>query len=161
MCLIIKNFNKVSANKETLFELIQASNTLLYDLSYIINTPKLAILNFTRDELFKIFDVLINLWNKNNINPSKRPLRGVYVFSVANWILKSRNNYKNTLIYKCMPNDACNKTFVNKQVWMRNIKDLNDKRESIPFSSLLANKTWIEKRWARKFIVTSDISRYV
>lgn len=161
LCLTIKDFNKVAQTKESLIEYIHALNNLMYDLSYIINYPKLAIFNFTRDELYKIFELLINLWNNNKINPNERPLRGIFVISIANWILKSRNNYDNTLIYKCIPNDACTKTFSNKQIWMRNMKDLNDKRESIPFSSLISNKTWIEKEWAKKFNITSDITRYV
>ncbi len=161
LCLRIKNLHKAAATQESLVEVIQASNNLMYDLSYVINSPKLTLLNFTRNELFKIYELLINLWNSNKINPNECPLRGIFVISIANWILKSRNNYDNSLIYKCIPGDACNKTFTNKQIWMRNVKDLNDKRESVPFSSLIANKTWIKKDWAKKFNITSDITRFV
>lgn len=160
MVLTIKSIKDASPNQETYMEYIEAVTVLLYDLSFTINSPNLFFLNFSRAELSRIFSTLINIWNANNITPCKRPLRGIFTICLANWILKSRGDYNKDLLYKCVPNSAVEKSFINKQVWMKNTKLLNDKREGITYDNIFHSKEWICKDWAKK-IKVSNIKSYV
>lgn len=157
----IKAFRKTNCDESTLTKYIGGANQLFYDLSYNINSKKLSILNFNRSEIKSIYSTLINLWNLYKINPNIRPLRGVFIISIANWVLKSRNNYNKTYIYKCIPNSAAKYTFANKQIWMHDIKKLNDKREGVTFDNILYSKSWLRYDWAKKITIEKNIERYV
>lgn len=161
LILTIKTFRKASPTKELFLEYVQGINMLIYDLSFNINAPKLAICQFDRKEIKSLFETIINISNENSLDPTERPYRGVFIISIANYVLKSRNNHKEGLIYKCLPNDAAQKTFSNKQVWIKNIILLNDKRESVTFSNIMYSRSWMSKDWAKKVKLISDITKYV
>lgn len=161
LILTIKSMRMAINNNVEIIDLIQAINSLIYDLSFIICSPKLAIVHFNRQELLQIFEIVINMWNSNNLNPSERPLRGVFTIALTNWVLKSRNDYNKGLLYKCVPNSAVTQTFVNKQVWMKNTKLLNDKREGVTFKNLFDSTKWMIKDWAKHINLDSEIIRYV
>lgn len=161
LILTIKTFRKAAPSKEVFIEYIRGINMLIYDLSFNINSPKLAVCQFDRGEIKQLFETVINILNEFSIDPSERPYRGVFLISIANYVLKSRNNHSNRLIYKCLPNSAAQKTFINKQVWMKNTKLLNDKREGITFKNIMYSRNWMNQEWAKKVKLINDITKYV
>lgn len=161
LLLRIKSYKKAAPSKKLLSEYIQAINQLIYDLSFNINSQKLGICRFSKIELKQLFEVIINIWNTYEIDPTQRPLRGVFIITISNFVLKARNENSSLLLYKCLPNSAATCTFSNKQVWMKNINSLNDKREGISFKNLFDRRNWINKEWAKKTVLIDCITKYV
>lgn len=136
-------------------------NLLLNELSFNTHTLKLKFLQFTKKELFLLFKKLITLCNVTAMNPNDRPFKGIFSISLSNWVLNSRHNNKGNYFYKCISSKAAACTLSNQQVWMRDIKDLNDKREGITFKNLLYHRAWIKNDWAKKVSINEDTNRYV
>jgi len=160
LCLTIKTFKKTGMDVEVIRQYIEAANALVYDLSWNINSNKLEILCFNKEEIEKLYTCLINLWNEYNLNACERPLRGVFILSLTNFVLKARVS-KNRYFYKCIDDNACNASFANRQIWFRQISMLNDKREGKFFKEIFLNKQWIDYSWARNIGLDENIERYV
>lgn len=160
LIITIKMFYDIARFQDQLLEYVDGIITLIYDLSFNINSKKLAICQFNRNEIKILFEIIINIMNDNHIDPTERPYRGMINILIANYVLKSRNSNKNGFIYKCLPNEATQKTFENKEVWMKNIKMLNDKREGITFKNIMYSKNWMSKDWAKKVKLIDDITKY-
>lgn len=128
-------------------------NTLLFDLSYANSNNNFPYLCFDRKELKKLFQLSAELNNdcKNKIN--ERPLLGVMKMTIRQWILKSRNEYKNNNIYKSISIKNALSSHSNHQVWMSKITKLNDKREQKAIKTIFANKKWINYNWAKKVTI--------
>lgn len=81
--------------------------------------------------------------------------------TIANWILRSRNNYDHSPVFKCLTNVASSSSVHNKEVWMQSISFLNDKREGKTIKEIFANKKWINYDWAKKVNVNNPYTFYV
>ena len=110
-------------------EYFRMFNIIIYDLSFNNFVYMLGIAKFSRDEIMKVFKVQAKYSNRLNINPLDRPLKGVMCISVANWLLKSRNDYNQDVIYKCIWSKDMISASSNMQLWMKKTKYLNDENE--------------------------------
>ena len=102
-CLInnmLEIYDVVSDNEAN--EYFRMFNIIIYDLSFNNSIYMLEIAKFSREEIMEVFKVQAMYSNRLIINPLDRPLKGVLCISVANWLLKSRNDYNQDVIYKCM-----------------------------------------------------------
>lgn len=134
---------------------------LLYDLSNASGINTIPVIEFNRDELLKLLKKGFELVKKTGNNPNKRPLKGVLKMTIANWILRSRNNYDHSPVFKCLTNVASSSSVHNKEVWMQSISFLNDKREGKTIKEIFANKKWINYDWAKKVNVNNPYTFYV
>ena len=134
---------------------------LMLDLSNSSGINSIPEIEFNREELFKLFKKEFELIKKQKKNPLKRPLKGVLKMSIANWILRSRNCYNHSPVFKCLTNIASNSSVKNKEIWMQNIEYLNDKREGKVIKELFANKQWINYNWAKKIVLNNPYTCYV
>ena len=102
LIITIKMFYDIARFQDQLLEYVGGIITLIYDLSFNINSKKLAICKFDRNEIKILFEIIINIMNDNHIDPTERPYRGMINILIANYVLKSRNSNKNGFIYKCL-----------------------------------------------------------
>lgn len=135
--------------------------TLMYDLSNASGVNTIPVIEFERDELISLFEKEFEIVRKAGDNPNIRPLKGVLKMTIANWILRSRNNYDHSPVFKCLTNVASNSSVHNKEVWMQSISFLNDKREGKAIKEIFANKKWINYDWAKKVVINNPYTFYV
>lgn len=140
--------------KEALFELSSSYCTMLNDLSNFHGNRKEAIWKFDRVELFKLFNLEAKLFDLTKQNPSERPLRGVLMTQISNYILKSRHDYNEDYICKYVSSNAAESSYSNHEIWMRRVQDLNDQREGKVIKELFDNRDWIQVNWVGKIDFT-------
>lgn len=121
----------------------------IHDISYNKSKRVFPIFNFNRREIKKIYSKIVELANKGNINPLKRPFKGVFKLSLVNMILNSRNT-NSEYLYKCVSDKTAEASLLNQEVWMSEIKKLNDKREEKAIANLFVNKQWLKHDWSKK-----------
>lgn len=122
--------------------------SLLNDISYFRCVKRTRIWAFSRDEIYRLFKLASKLINFNGDSPVVRPLKGVLMTSISNYILKSRNDYNEDYICKYIPSEIAEKSIVNHEIWMSIIENLNDKREQRVVLELFDEKGWKNYSWA-------------
>jgi len=149
--------------KDIVADVTNAYISLLNDISYFRCKKRTGIWAFSRDEIFLLFQMAARLIKINGDSPVVRPLKGVLMTSISNYLLKSRNDYNEDYICKYIsPKVAC-ESIKNHQVWMSIIENLNDDRERRVVPELFEEKGWNNYSWAenidfkikRKYYVSS------
>jgi hypothetical protein len=158
---IINVVNQVlvmNTSEETVFDLTHAYVTMINDISYFRSKKRLGIWAFSRDDLSKLLGLEAKLVKMNNESAVVRPLKGVLMTTISNYILKSRNNYNADYICKYISKEVAESSTQNREIWMQKIKYLNDKRELKVMPELFANKQWLDYSWAKNidFIPTRE-----
>lgn len=162
----IKYFKESSSKdifKEGVEIITRAYISLLNDISYFRCKKRTEIWAFERDEIYKLFKLAADLNKINGMSPVERPLKGVLMTSISNYILKSRNNYNGDFICKYISTDVAEKSIDNNEIWMSIIENLNDKREQRVVPELFKENGWNSYSWAsnidfipkRKYYVSS------
>lgn len=145
---VVKDFLNTD-NGDAIDDIAFGYINMLKDLSNFSSAKIFSVLTFDRNELKKLFQLEAHLIIKTHQNIVKRPLRGVIKLTLRNWVLKSRNNYRYSELYKCISNKAGYSALTNHEVWMQRIEYLNDKRENKVIKELFKNKQWIKNDWAK------------
>lgn len=149
--------------EEDIGDLAYAFLAMLTDISNMRGNKKEQLWEFTRDELSKLFELeayLLKLWKKDI---TQRPVKGMLKIQVSNYILKSRNGYNEDYICKYVSRDVAKTSAENHEIWMKEIKYLNDEREQKVIPELFEDTSWLPYQWAtdfdftptRKYFVTS------
>ena len=148
-CLInnmLEIYDVVSDNEAN--EYFRMFNIIIYDLSFNNSIYMLEIAKFSREEIMEVFKVQAMYSNRLIINPLDGPLKGVLCISVANWLLKSRNDYNQDVIYKCMWSKDMISASKNMQLWMKKTKYLNDENEGCISTKILSTiSKWRKYDW--------------
>lgn len=137
--------------------------SMLNDISYFRCLKVTGIWAFTRYEIYALFSLAAKLTRLNGDSPIERPLKGVLMTSISNYILKSRNNYNADYICKYVSTDVAKLSVENYEIWMSIIKNLNDEREQRVVPELFKENDWRDFSWAddisfeatRKYYVSS------
>lgn len=135
--------------------------TLLNDLSYFRCLKRTAIWAFTREEISDLFKLAARLIKENGDDPLKRPLKGVLMTSISNYILKSRNDYNSDNICKYIRPEIVKMSLDNREIWMSTIENLNDEREQRVIPELFTEHDWKEYTWANIVDFTIKRNYYV
>ena len=130
-------------------QIVGIFNNVLYDLSCKCTNHWFYEFNFTRIEIKKLFDKSSLLMKKASFKQTDRPHKGILCMSISNYVLKSRNNYDFTNIYKCVDKKTVDASFTNHELWMRKKSKLNDKREGKVIREVFSNRQWINYEWAK------------
>ena len=137
-----------SRDKESSLEALARSYTImLNDISYFHGKKKEGIWKFNRDELKALFALESELCKLTNKNPIERPLFGVLMTQISNFILKSRHDYNEDFICKYVSENAAESSFQNHEIWMRRIEDLNDDREGHVLKDIFDDREWVNVDW--------------
>lgn len=152
-----ENYQKKVSN------ITKAYISMLNDISYFRCLKVSGIWAFTRAQIYDLFSLAAKLIKLNGDNPIDRPLKGVLMTSISNYILKSRNNYNEDYICKYVSNDVAKQSVENYEIWMSTIENLNDEREQRVIPELFRENGWNVFSWigdinfetTRKYYVSS------
>ncbi len=158
---LIREVLKYDDSKESIESVTDAYVPLLNDLSYMRGSKKQSIWKFSREELTELFDLEAELLKRNNDSPIKRPMKGVLMTQISNFILKSRNGYNEDYICKYLSPENARESIKNHQIWMRKTSLLNDEREQKVVPELFKDKTWITFDWVNNIDFTATRTYYV
>lgn len=158
---IINNVELLIKQDEIKVDLEQTFTNLIFDLSCASGVNTIPFIEFDRKDLLKLFDKEFEILKKYNKNPLESPTKGILKMIISNWILRSRNNYNHSPVFKCLTNIASDNSIKNQEIWMQHIEYLNDKREGKVIKELFANKQWIQYNWAKKIKLDNPYSFYV
>jgi len=148
---------------DTVKSITNAYVSLLNDISYFRCKKRTGIWAFSRDEIYLLFQLAAKLIKIIGDSPVVRPLKGVLMTGISNYILKSRNNYNEDYICKYISPEVAGKSIHNHQIWMSIVNNLNDDREQRVVPELYEEKGWNRYSWAyninfkptRKYYVSS------
>ena len=147
--------------QETIESLTNAYNSLLNDISYFRCVKRTRIWAFDRDEIYSLFQLAAKLVKFTGESPVVRPLKGVLMTSISNYILKSRNDYNEDYICKYINSEVAKKSIINHQIWMSVIENLNDGREQRVVPELFDETGWNSHPWATNIDFQSNRRYYV
>lgn len=153
--------NTSEENAEQLIWLESAYISLLNDISYFRCYKRTGIWAFDRDEIYELFILAAKITKINKNSPLVRPLKGVLMTSISNYILKSRNDYNNDYICKYISDDVSKKSIINNEIWMSVIEKLNDDREKKTVPELFDDLKWCSYSWVSNIDFTSPRNYYV
>lgn len=158
---LINDLLKQNSSQEMLELLCTAYIQMLNDLSYMHGNKKNAIWQFDREELCMLFELEISLLTKLKKNPCERPLKGVLITQISNFILKSRNGYNEDYICKYVSAEVAKSGIKNHQIWMRKTSLLNDKREEKVIPEIFNDNEWIPFSWVHDIDFTETRTYFV
>lgn len=149
--------------RETVETITRAYISLLNDISYFRCKKRTGIWAFSREEISSLFLLAAKLIKLNGDSPIERPLKGVLMTSISNYILKSRNDYNEDYVCKYISLEVAEKSIYNHQIWMSIIEKLNDDREQRVIPELFEETGWNSYIWmkdidfkpTRKYYVSS------
>jgi len=142
-CMTIYNGDELKEISENFIQVV-------YDLSYNNNPNINGYMNWSRQEIKRIFEVISKILEITRESPVNHPLRGIISIALANWILHSRNDYNYDYMYKCASNKSVKNIFDSGEIWMHEIVLTNDKRESKFIKDIFNNKKWVKYEWAKQ-----------
>ncbi len=148
-------------SEEMLESVTSAFVEMLYDLSCAHGAKKTAIWRFSREDLLKLFRLENELIARTKQVPTERPLKGLLMMQISNFILKSRNDYNEDSICKYISQNAARKGIENHQLWMKKTSLLNDQREAHVVPELFKEAGWIPYTWANNIDFTATRTYYV
>lgn len=154
MINVMDNIEKVNCNNYS--NLVHSFNSVLYDLSGKCNNHVFKEFDFSRNEIKKLLLKSSYLMKKAGFRQLDRPHKGVLCMTIANYVLRSRNNYKFGNIFKCVSRNTVNSSFENRELWMRRRTKLNDKREGKVVREIFSNRSWMKYEWARSMKFTYE-----
>ena len=157
----LMQYNLKNSDTNSINILAYAYISLLTDISYMRGNKKEKLWEFSRQELTALFEFeakVLKAWGKSIVN---RPIKGMIKVQIANFILKSRNGYNDDYICKYIPKDVAKMSFENKEIWMNDIKNLNDKREQRVVPELFTNTDWLPYEWGKNIDFTPVRKYYV
>lgn len=135
--------------------------TMMNDISYFECKKRNGIWAFSRSELLKLFELEAKLVSDIGEHPMERPLKGVLMTTISNFILKSRYDYNSDFVAKYISSEVALKSISNQEIWIRETTLLNDSREEKVIPELFQDITWMQTDWAKNIEFTRTRHYYV
>lgn len=158
---ILNNLDNDENKKEIIASITNSYISLLNDISYFRCAKRTRIWAFTREEIYNLYRLVAKLNKLNGDMPTERPLKGVLMTSISNYILKSRNNYNEDYICKYVSSDVAKQSVNNHQIWMSVIERLNDEREQKVIPELFEKNNWSNYPWIKDIDFSHKRNYYV
>lgn len=134
---------------------------MLLDISNMHGSKREKLWEFTREELYKLLAIEAKLLRINKQAANIRPVKGVLMMMISNFILKSRNGYNNDYICKYLPIEVAKSSISNHQIWMKKTELLNDEREQKVIPELFEDISWIHYDWIKDIDFSETRNYYV
>ena len=146
-------------SEELLFDIAKSLTVMLSDLSCMMGSKREGMMRLSRAELKNILSFEFDLLYRSGQNPVERPLSGQLMIQISNYILKSRHGYNEDYICKYIEKDIVNQSLRNEDVWIREIRGLNDSKEGEVLRKLFTDTNWTGYHWVENIDV-SDVRKY-
>lgn len=143
-----------------IFSMAHSYIVLMRDLSSCKSRKLLPIASFSREEIYKLFELESKLINESKQHPYERPLKSVVLISVRNWVMRSRND-SDECFYKCISDESAEKALSNHEIWMKKINKLNDPREMKILIELINDKNWYNYDWIKAIKIKVPENHFV
>ena len=137
-------------NKKELWEIERAIVSLLYDISGNLGTDRDSRLALNRDEISKLVELEAKVLHQRGVSIMRRPLKGTLMIQLSNLILKSRHGGAPRCVYKYIKEIYLQDAFANKQIWIRDIRDLNDHYEGVVAKEVVDSVMQTGPAWANE-----------
>lgn len=141
--------------------LTHSYTSMLLDISNMHGSKREKLWEFTREELYKLLAIEAKLLRMNKQAANIRPVKGVLMIMISNFILKSRNGYNNDYICKYLPIEVAKSSISNHQIWMKKTELLNDEREQKVIPELFEDRSWIHYDWIKDIDFSETRNYYV
>ena len=151
----------INSGDENFSCLTHAYVTMLNDLSYFECTKRNRIWAFSRDELKKLFTLEARLLKETEEKAIERPLKGVLMTTISNFVLKSRYDYNSDYISKKKKKKVALESVKNHEIWIRETTLLNDSREEKVIPELFTDNEWLLFEWASNIDFTRTRNYFV
>lgn len=151
---IISSINEQIQEGGDINQIIASLLSIINDLSYFNSKKRNKVWAFTKDEIFKIFALEARLLKMSKQKINIRPIKGLVKMAVSNYILKSRYGYNDDYICKYVPKETVSSSLENHEIWLKDISELNDKREEKVLPELFVNKKWLNVDWVKSIDFT-------
>ena len=122
---------KQKCTKQQLWDVEHAIVSLLYDISGSLGTDRDSRLTLNRGEISQLLELEAMVLRRRKQSIMSHPLRGTLMIQLSNLILKSRRDDPPKRVYKYIKECDLTSAFSNKQIWLRDIRDLNDPYEGV------------------------------
>lgn len=146
---VVEQEIKTCDSEDQISSITSAYIAMLNDISNMRGNAKERLWEFSREELFDLFNLEAKLLEKSGLSLIKRPTKGIMIMQISNFILKSRHGYNEDYICKYVPIDVARESVSNHEIWMRKIELLNDEREQRVIPELFEKSDWIKYSWAK------------
>lgn len=158
---VVESVIKLSQGEDEIDSITHAYSSMLFDISNMHGNKKEKLWEFTRAELFKLLELEAKLLKMNNQPANERPIKGVLMMQISNFILKSRHGYNDDYICKYLPSAVAKDSISNHQIWMKKTELLNDEREQKVIPELFEDASWIKYDWIKDIDFTATRIYYV
>ena len=158
---IVEETLKNCQTEEEVDALTYSYTSMLLDISNMHGSKREKLWEFTREELYKLLAIEAKLLKMNKQAANIRPVKGVLMMTISNFILKSRNGYNNDYICKYLPIEVAKSSISNHQIWMKKTELLNDEREQKVIPELFEDMSWIHYDWIRDIDFSGTRNYYV
>ena len=147
--------------EEEIDTLTGSYTSMLLDISNMHGSKKEKLWEFTREELRKLLSLEAKLLKISKQSANIRPVKGMLMMMISNFILKSRNGYNNDYICKYLPTTVAMNSIINHQIWMKQTELLNDEREQKVIPELFEDTSWIHYDWIKDIDFSATRSYFV
>lgn len=158
---IVEGILGICQNEEEIDSLTHSYTSMLLDISNMHGSKREKLWEFTREELYKLLELEARLLKLNKQPANIRPVKGVLMMMISNFILKSRNGYNDDYICKYLPIEVAKNSIKNHQIWMKKTELLNDEREQKVIPELFEDCSWIHYNWIKNIDFTATRKYYV
>ncbi|MBS5415711.1 hypothetical protein [Intestinibacter bartlettii] len=134
---IVEKTLEMCQEEEEINSLTHSYTSMLFDISNMHGSKREKLWEFTREELHKLLELEAKLLKMNKQCANIRPVKGVLMMMISNFILKSRNGYNNDYICKYLPIDVAKSSINNHQIWMKKQNSLMMKENKKLFQNYL------------------------
>ena len=111
--------------------------SLLMDVSCSLGAKRDVVFRIRREQLMSLIKLEAEILKRGGKRIMTRPLKGTLMIQLSYLILKSRGEVLPESVYKHISNDDLARALENGELWVRDVRDLNDKWEGIPARELV------------------------
>ena len=120
---------KSAQTEEELFRIEHGIVSLLYDISGNEASERDEEISIRKEELWPLLELEAEIFRRRRQSIMERPLKGTLMIQLSNLILRMRRKDRSNFAYKYISSKDLEIACGNKQLWLGDIRDLNDKFE--------------------------------
>lgn len=147
--------------EEELFRIEHAIVSLLYDISGNEASERDEVISISKEELWPLLELEAEIFKRRRQSIIERPLKGTLMIQLSNFILRMRRKEWSDFAYKYISSKNLEIACGNKQLWLGDIRDLNDKFEGAVAKEVMNDLKEVLPEWVDDVTFDYDKKFYV
>lgn len=152
---------KSAQTEKELFNVEHAIVSLLYDISGNESSERDEKIAISKEELWTLLELEAEIFKRRKQSIMEHPLRGTLMIQLSNFILRMRRKQCADFVYKYISTQDLEIAYDNKQLWLGDIRDLNDKFEGCIAKELMNDLKEELPKWVDDVTFEYDKKFYV